>query len=56
MKKFIVTPFAKPKEVLSESQIRDIVGAQSIEYEDETLCGKQINECDEAYAHITSGC
>ena len=36
----------KTFEELSESQIRDIVGAPSIEDEDACLCGKQINECD----------
>jgi hypothetical protein len=68
MKKFIVTPFAKPEEILAkqsvrdgeqrytESQIRDMVGAPSIEELDECLCGKNINECDEAYVHVTSGC
>ena len=33
-----------------------MVGAPSIEESDECLCGKNINECDEAYVHITSGC
>ena len=56
MKKFIVTPFSEPEEVLSESQIRDIVGAPSIEEENECLCGKQIEDCEDAYEHITSGC
>lgn len=68
MKKFIVTPFAKPEEILAkqsvrdgeqrytEAQIRDLVGAPSIEEEDECLCGNKIKDCDEAYVHITSGC
>jgi hypothetical protein len=39
----------------TEAQIRDAVGAPSLEDEDECLCGKKINECDESYDHITSG-
>ena len=40
----------------TEAQIRDAVGAPSLEDEDECLCGKKNENCDEAYVHITSGC
>tara|TARA_B100001063_G_C16635768_1_gene488210 strand:- start:495 stop:686 length:192 start_codon:yes stop_codon:yes gene_type:complete len=62
MKKFIVTPFAEPKEVINESQIRDMVGAPTIEEEleaearaknNECLCGT-IN-CSTEYSCTTSG-
>lgn len=52
LKEAIVADYAR----FTEAQIRDLVGAPSIEEEDECLCGKKINECDEAYVHITSGC
>lgn len=62
MKKFIVTPFAEPKEVINESQIRDMVGAPSIEEELEAEARAERNECvcgtincPDEYAHTTSG-
>ena len=58
MKKFIVTPFGKPEEILTEEQQAHIDAANDAASEDNTicLCGKLIDECDEAYVHITSGC
>lgn len=62
MKKFIVTPFGEPKELINESKIRDMVGAPSIEEEleeqarvdrNECVCG--VINCSDEYAHMTSG-
>ena len=39
----------------TEDQIRSAVGAPSIEEEGTCLCGKLIDDCDEAYEHMTSG-
>ena len=40
----------------TEAQIRDMVGAPSIEEENTCLCGEPLDECSEAYVHMTSGC
>lgn len=57
MKKFIVTPFAEPKEVINESQIRDMVGAPTREEEENEicLCGEPLDTCPDAYTHVTMG-
>ena len=39
----------------TEAQIRDMVGAPSIEEEETCMCGEKINECVDAYSHMTHG-
>ena len=39
----------------TEEQIRSLVGAPSIEESNTCACGENINECDDAYSHITHG-
>ena len=41
---------------LSEAQWRSLMGAPSIEEENTCLCGEPIDECPDAYVHVTSGC
>ena len=43
------------KQRYTESQIRDMVGAPSIEEESTCMCGELINDCEDAYTHITHG-
>jgi hypothetical protein len=40
---------------LSESQVRDMVGAPTIEEDEHCVCGKRTEECDDAYDHMTHG-
>jgi hypothetical protein len=40
---------------LDESQVRDIVGAPTLEEDAHCMCGKKINECEDSYVHMTSG-
>jgi len=44
------------EQTLTEAEIRDMVGAPSPEEEKFCLCGELIDECDDAYVHMTSGC
>lgn len=39
----------------TESQIRDLVGAPTIEEEQFCICGKRIDKCEDSYVHMTSG-
>jgi len=39
----------------TKAQIRDMVGAPTIEEEETCMCGELINECDDAYSHMTHG-
>lgn len=39
----------------TESQIRDLVGAPSLEEDGDCICGQAITDCNEAYVHMTSG-
>lgn len=39
----------------TEAQIRSMVGAPSREEEEVCICGDEINDCSESYAHMTSG-
>ena len=43
------------KQRWSESQIRDMVGAPSIEEDQICGCGDNVNTCPEAYEHMTHG-
>ena len=40
---------------LPEAIVRDIVGAPTVEEEEHCVCGKRIEECDDAYDHMTNG-
>ena len=40
---------------LSESQVRDMVGAPSPEEEETCMCGEHIDQCPDAYDHMTHG-
>tara|TARA_B110000914_G_C15261688_1_gene353326 strand:+ start:273 stop:440 length:168 start_codon:yes stop_codon:yes gene_type:complete len=42
-------------ETLSESQVRDIVGAPTLEESITCVCGNKLNECNESYEHMTQG-
>ena len=39
----------------NEAQIRDAVGAPSREEEEYCMCGKLLDDCTEAYEHMTMG-
>jgi hypothetical protein len=39
----------------TESQIRDMVGAPSIEEDQVCGCGKDVKTCPDAYEHMTHG-
>tara|TARA_B100001094_G_C17487627_1_gene464909 strand:+ start:277 stop:513 length:237 start_codon:yes stop_codon:yes gene_type:complete len=75
-KKFIVSPFDEPKEVITEDdswkllakqslidgkptktedEIRAMVGAPSVEESELCECGDKVDECPDAYDHITHG-
>jgi len=41
---------------LTEAQMRSLMGAPTIEEENTCLCGEPLDECPEAYVHVTSGC
>jgi len=43
------------KETLTEEQVRDIVGAPSLEESITCVCGDRLNECKESYQHMTHG-
>ena len=43
------------KETLTESQVRDIVGAPSIEESETCTCGDKLEECKDSYEHMTHG-
>lgn len=43
------------KETLNESQVRDIVGAPSIEESESCACGDKLEECKDSYEHMTHG-
>jgi hypothetical protein len=43
------------KETLTEEQVRDIVGAPSLEESITCVCGNRLNECKESYQHMTHG-
>lgn len=40
---------------LTEDQVRDIVGAPTIEEEKFCICGEELSECKDSYVHMTSG-
>ena len=39
----------------TEAQIRSLVGAPDIDEENTCLCGDPLDECPEAYVHVTHG-
>lgn len=39
----------------TEDQIRAMVGAPTQEEENTCMCGEPINECDDAYSHMSHG-
>lgn len=43
------------KQTLSESQVRAMVGAPDIEEEGKCVCGKELDNCEDAYSHMTQG-
>lgn len=43
------------EQTLSESQVRAMVGAPDIEEESKCICGKDLEECEDAYSHMTQG-
>ena len=43
------------KQRYTESQIRDMVGAPSIEEDQLCGCGDNVNICPDAYEHMTRG-
>ena len=40
---------------LTEAQVRDLVGAPTPEEEQTCVCGEDIDECPDAYEHMTHG-
>ncbi len=47
--------FVGGKQKYTEAQIRDMVGAPSIEEDELCICGEPLETCDEAYDHMTMG-
>ena len=43
------------KETLTEEQVRDIVGAPTLEESITCVCGERLDECEESYEHMSSG-
>ena len=43
------------KETLTEDQVRDIVGAPTLEESIMCACGDKLKECEDSYVHMTSG-
>ena len=43
------------EQTLTEEQIRSMVGAPSREEEEYCICGDKIDECKDAYVHMSSG-
>lgn len=43
------------EQTLTEDQIRSMVGAPSREEEEYCICGDKIDECKDAYVHMSSG-
>ena len=39
----------------TESQIRDLVGAPTIEESETCMCGEKLDKCPDAYGHMTHG-
>tara|TARA_A200000113_G_scaffold223081_1_gene237930 strand:- start:2632 stop:2964 length:333 start_codon:yes stop_codon:yes gene_type:complete len=39
----------------TEAQIRDMVGAPTIEEEETCICGEPLEDCPEGYEHMTMG-
>ena len=39
----------------NEGEIRDLVGAPSVAEEDQCMCGEAIEDCPDAYEHMTHG-
>ncbi len=47
--------FRGGKQKYTEAEIRDMVGAPSIDEDDICGCGEKLEECPEAYSHMTMG-
>ena len=43
------------KETLTEEQVRDIVGAPTLEESITGVCGDRLDECKDSYDHMTHG-
>ena len=43
------------KETLTEEQVRDIVGAPTLEESITCVCGDRLDECKDSYDHMTQG-
>ena len=40
---------------MTENEVRAIVGAPDIEEEGKCICGKDLDDCEDAYSHMTQG-
>jgi len=40
---------------LSEGQMRSLMGAPDIDEEGTCMCGENLNDCEDAYTHMTHG-
>lgn len=47
--------FENEGEALSEGQMRSLMGAPDIDEEGTCMCGENLNDCDDAYSHMTHG-
>jgi hypothetical protein len=52
MKELNALSIRKP---LSEAEVRDIVGAPTLEEEEHCVCGERLEECKDSYSHMTHG-
>lgn len=43
------------EQTLTEDQVRAMVGAPTREEEEYCICGDKIDECKDAYVHMSSG-
>ncbi len=41
--------------IISEDQVRDLVGAPTVEESRMCICGAQLDKCGDAYDHMSNG-
>lgn len=52
MKELNALSIRKP---LTEAEVRDLVGAPTLEEEEHCICGERLEDCKEGYEHMTHG-
>jgi hypothetical protein len=52
----IESGWADAERKLREDQVRSLVGAPTLEESKQCVCGEQLEDCKDAYEHMTHGC